>query len=87
MNDIQLDEIRKKVKKHLDKNRYRHTISVMHCAAALAMRYDADMKKAMLAGLLHDCAKCIPAEEKFALCRKYKIPVSKVEEELSLIHI
>ena len=29
MNDIQLDEIRKKVKKHLDKNRYRHTISVM----------------------------------------------------------
>lgn len=87
MNDIQLDEIRKKVKKHLDKNRYRHTISVMHCAAALAMRYDVDMKKAMLAGLLHDCAKCIPAKEKFALCRKYKIPVSKVEEENpSLLH-
>ena len=50
----------KKLKKYLDKDRYIHTLGVMYTAAALAMAHDYDMEQAQMAGLLHDCAKCIP---------------------------
>ena len=39
------------------------------------------LEKAMLAGLLHDCAKCIPNDEKLALCKEHNILVSPVEAE------
>ena len=74
-------EIRKKVKKELDKERYEHTKGVMYTAACLAMAYEADIDKAMLAGLLHDCAKCIPNDEKIALCEKHDMLISAVERE------
>lgn len=73
-------EIEKQLKKALDKDRFNHTLGVMYTAAALAMAHGADMEQALYAGLLHDCAKCIPNEEKIALCRKYQIPVSAAEE-------
>ena len=63
-NDMELVEIRKKLKKVQDKDRYEHTKGVMYTAGCLAMAYGYDMQKAMLAGLLHDCAKCIPNDEK-----------------------
>ena len=73
-------DIEKKLKKELDKERYRHTLGVMYSAASLAMAYGVSMEQAMYAGLLHDCAKCIPNHEKLKLCKKHKIPVSKMEE-------
>ncbi len=77
----QLKEIRRQLKKELDKNRYQHTTGVMYTASCLAMRYGSDMRKAMLAGLLHDCAKCMPGEKLLHLCRKQKIPIRDVERE------
>lgn len=74
-------EIEKQLKKVLDKERFCHTLGVMYTAAALAMAHGADMEQALYAGLLHDCAKCIPNEEKIALCRKYQISVSASEEK------
>ena len=53
---MELVEIRKKLKKVQDKDRYEHTKGVMYTAGCLAMAYGYDMQKAMLAGLLHDCA-------------------------------
>lgn len=76
---MELREIRKKLKKELDKARYEHTKGVMYTAASLAMANGYDYHKAMLAGLLHDCAKCRTTEEKTALCAKYDIPVSEIE--------
>lgn len=73
-------EIEKKLKKELDKERYTHTLGVMYTAAALAMAHHADVEKAMYAGLLHDCAKCIPNEKKIKLCKKYHIPMSAAEK-------
>lgn len=73
--------IKKKLKKELDKERYQHTLGVMYTAGCLAMRYDNDMDQAMLAGLLHDCAKCIPDSEKIKICKKRRIPMRNVEEE------
>ena len=49
--------MRKKLKGDLDKERYEHTIGVMHTAGCLAMRYGCDLDQALTAGLLHDCAK------------------------------
>lgn len=74
-------KIEKQLKKELDKERFTHTLGVMYTAASLAMAHGADMEQALYAGLLHDCAKCIPNEEKLALCQKYEIPVSEAEEE------
>lgn len=74
-----IEKMCKKVKRYLDKERYDHTIGVMHTAACLAMRCGADMERALTAGLLHDCAKCIPNEEKIKLCRKYHLDISEAE--------
>ena len=50
-------------------------------SASLAIRYDYPMERAQLAGLLHDCAKCIPAKKKLKICKENKIPVTDFERE------
>lgn len=82
-----IDKIRHKLKKELDKERYEHTLGVMYTSAALAMRYDADMDKALMAGLLHDCAKCISGEGKLEMCEMHNLEISEVERKNpSLLH-
>ncbi len=78
---MNLIEIRKKVKKVQDKERYEHTKGVMYTAGCLAMAHGYDVDKAMLAGLLHDCAKCIPNDEKLRLCEENHIVVTPIEHE------
>ncbi len=72
-------KIRKKLKDELSKSRYEHTLGVEFTAAAMAMKFGADMDKAQLAGLLHDCAKCIDDEEKLDECKKYNVQITDVE--------
>ena len=74
-------KMEKKVKKYMDKNRFIHTQGVMYTCASLAMAYDIDMEKAQVAGLLHDCAKCMPNDKKLSMCKKNHIPVSDFERE------
>lgn len=81
MEQTQFTKMRKKLKEELDKERYQHTLGVMYTAASLAMCYGGDMEKAMYAGLLHDCAKCIPHDKKFDLCAKYGLAVTEIERE------
>lgn len=78
---MELQEIRKKVKKELDKDRYEHTKGVMYTAACLAMAHEGNLEQAMLAGLLHDCAKCVPNDEKIRICEENHIMISSVERE------
>ena len=73
-------KLRKKVKDVMTKARYEHTLGVEFTAASLAMRYEIDINKAEIAGLLHDCAKCIDDEDKFDDCKKYKIELTDVEK-------
>ena len=85
--DQEIEKISKKLMKELDEDRYRHTQGVMYTSAALAMRYGADLKKALLAGLLHDCAKCIPGHTKIRMCEKYNLEISEIERKNpSLLH-
>ena len=74
-------EIKKKLKEILSPKRYEHTLGVEYTAATLAMRYGADMDKALMAGLLHDCAKQVPTEEKLEACRHFQLPVSVYEQQ------
>lgn len=76
---MELKEIRKNLKKQLDKGRYEHTKGVMYTAGCLAMAHEYSIDEAMLAGLLHDCAKCIPNDEKIRICEKKDIPITGVE--------
>ncbi len=48
---------KERLKLAIGDKRYQHSLGVMDMAAQLAKRYGADVKKAKLAGLLHDCAK------------------------------
>ena len=83
----QITKIRRKLIAELDKERYEHTLGVMYTAASMAMCHGADVEQALLAGLLHDCAKCIPGENKIKMCEKYHLNVSEVEREnSSLLH-
>lgn len=82
-----ISKINKELKKQLDKERYEHTQGVMYTAAALAMCHGADIERALLAGLLHDCAKCIPSRKKIRLCEKYHLEINKTERDNpSLLH-
>lgn len=78
---MEINEIRKKLKKELDKARYEHTMGVMYTAGSLAMAHGYDYQKAMVAGLLHDCGKCLPTSEKISLCEKHHILITPVERE------
>lgn len=73
--------IRKMLAKQLEPKRYEHTLGVAYTATTLAMQYDIDIDRAYLAGLLHDCAKCINTDEKIALCKKYKVELTDFERE------
>ena len=85
--DDKILKLQHTLKKELDEDRYQHTLGVMYTSASMAMRYGADVTQALLAGLLHDCAKCIPGDKKIHLCEKYGLPVSDVEYENSgLLH-
>lgn len=81
MKNISTKKIRKKLEKQLDSKRYEHTLGVAYTASALAMCNHADIEKALIAGLLHDCAKCMSNEKRISICKKEAIPITKIEEK------
>ena len=71
------------LKKNLTKERYIHTLGVEKCAEELAIRYGLNPKKAALAGLLHDCAKCLSNDE---LLNIIKSKINDINENEILSH-
>lgn len=82
-----MKKIKKYLKKHLTKERYHHTAGVAYTAMSMAMKYNPQpdnnefMIKAEIAGLLHDCAKCMDNDKKIRICNKNQISYSKIEAE------
>lgn len=74
-----LKKLRKEMEKAQNAKRFEHTLGVEYTAAALAMRYDCDVRDAQIAGLLHDCAKCLSDEKRLAICEKNHIPITALE--------
>lgn len=75
------EKIRKAMEKELDPKRYEHTLGVAYTAASLAMCYGADLNSALIAGMLHDCAKCLSNEKKISICKKHDLPINPAEEK------
>ena len=76
-----ISKIKKELAKELDSKRYEHTLGVAYTAACLAMRYDCDINRAYLAGLLHDCAKCMSHDERLHYCEKHDMEVTDIEKQ------
>ena len=74
-----IEELNRKLRKYIDDNRYYHTQGVRFMSSALAMAHGVDIYRAEVAGLLHDCAKCIPDQKKIRLCDKNNIKITSVE--------
>ena len=72
-------ELRKILQSKLSPDRYEHTLSVSYSCIALAMRYGYDLKKAELAGILHDCAKRYDNDTIIKKCNKYEIELTESE--------
>lgn len=80
MKAADIRKIRKSMEKSLDAKRFEHTLGVAYTASALAMCYDVDINKAQIAGLLHDCAKCLSDEKKISICEKHNIKMNEIEQ-------
>ncbi len=74
-----------KLKEELDTPRYKHSLGVAYVASQLAETHSEVKDKAFRAGLLHDCAKCIPIEVQLALCEMYGIEVSDFDKRNSAV--
>ena len=73
-------ELQNQLKDVLTEKRYTHTIGVQHTAACLAMRYGEDVELASIAGLLHECAKCLSDEVMLKECKYYGIKMTDIEQ-------
>ena len=70
---LNLNEIKDWLKENLNDERYRHTLGVAYCAKELALKFGVNPNKAYLAGLLHDCAKCLDKETSKSFFDKVEI--------------
>ena len=79
------DDVIKKLTKAMDEvqtgKRFQHTLGVAFTSAAMAMRFDVPMLDAQIAGLLHDCAKCLSDEKLIKICEKNDISMTEVERK------
>ena len=72
---------------YLKHKRIPHVLGTEQEAIRLAERYGADVDKARVAALLHDCTKRLDMEEQLALCRQYGIRLDALEQQaLKLLH-
>ena len=80
-------ELIRTLEQELNYKRFVHTLAVAGTASSLAMCYGMSVEKAELAGLLHDCAKCIDVRKMQKLCEKAGLEISPFEAGSgSLLH-
>lgn len=73
------EKILDRLKSKINDKRFEHSIGVEYTAACLAFVHGADLEKARLAGLLHDCAKGIPTKEKLEKAKKHGLSINQFE--------
>ncbi len=78
--DKTIPKLRSAMKKIMDEKRYEHTLGVAYTSADLAACHGEDPEKALIAGLLHDNAKCMTNEKRLSICKKHDLPVSEFEK-------
>ena len=84
---LKLQELRPVALSYLKAKRIAHVLGTEETAVKLAEKYGADVDKARVAALLHDCTKRLTMEEQLALCEKYGIVLDELEQRaLTLLH-
>ena len=88
MNKKERINMIRELESELAYGRFIHTMDVACTAANLAMCYGEDPAKAELAGLLHDCAKCMSLGKMLKICEKAGVDPSRDIEKNSgsLLH-
>lgn len=81
------EQLRPIAMSYLKYKRMAHVRGTEEEAIRLAQRYGADVTKARVAALLHDCTKKLNMEQQLALCEKYGIVLDAMEQKaLKLLH-
>ena len=84
---LTLDQLRPVALSYLKHKRIPHVLGAEQEAIRLAQAYGADVEKARVAALLHDCTKKLLMEDQKALCEKYGIELDEMEQwALKLLH-
>lgn len=79
--------LEKELQQVLQPKRYLHTLGVAYLSASLAMCHGSSHREALVAGLLHDCAKNIPEQEQLEQCLRLELVMSEQEKKIpELIH-
>lgn len=82
---IEENELLEWLKDNLDEERYEHSLGVADCAVKLAKKYGLNEKKAYVAGLLHDCAKCFSTGKMLRMvCEDVKVEESEKQNYKTL---
>ena len=87
LKHLTLSQLRPVALSYLKYKRIPHVLGTEQEAIRLAERYGADVEKARVAALLHDCTKKLDMDEQLALCRQYGIELDELEQKaLKLLH-
>lgn len=74
-------KLAEEMKKELKPGRYIHTLGVAQISYSLAIKWNYPAISAMIAGMLHDSAKCLTDEKRISICEKNNIPITEIERE------
>ncbi len=74
------------LKNRLNPKRFAHVLGVAQTAVKYAKLYGADVEKAEIAGLLHDCTKDYPYEIQLKLLKTYAVNARPEDKKEPIIH-
>lgn len=80
LKHLSIDQLRPIALSYLNPRRMSHVLGTEQEAIRLAKRYGAEVEKAQIAALLHDCTKKLTPDEQFFLCKQYHIELDGVEQ-------
>jgi nicotinate-nucleotide adenylyltransferase len=87
LKHLPIQQLRPVALGYLKHKRVPHVLGTEQEAVRLAIHYGADVGKAQVAALLHDCTKKLEMEEQLALCAQYHIQLDELEQQaLKLLH-
>ena len=87
LKNLSPDELRPIALSYLKVKRMPHVLGTEREAVFLAEKYGADVEKARVAALLHDCTKKLDMQQQLALCGQYGIRLDELEQKsLKLLH-
>ncbi|HAE61084.1 MAG TPA: ribosome silencing factor [Eubacteriaceae bacterium] len=79
--------LKAEVENMITDKRYKHSLGVVESAIKLAERYGCDLKKTMIAAILHDCAKSFSREQMMDVLQKNGLKIDEVTYfETQLMH-